>query len=299
MNLNEYIVFVIGRKCNNRCDICFIDGTDEELADLHAVSMPFFRKFLELIPEGKYSGIIFSGGEPTMNEQLSEYASYAKDKGFHNIMIQTNARMLSDFRRAKQLKAAGVNHFFVSFHSADKDISDRMAGVYGAHAQSVRALENLDRLELSVITNTVMTSMNYKGMPKIGRFLKKFRNILEMHFWGYTPMSSKASELMLPYAVAAPYLNQAIEYIITDGRNVCVKWFPICLLEESYRKYHSNDQPNSLGIIDKFLEKKFNSCNFQKCPCCERTDCLGLPEVYRNAVLPGKWMPSFEAGGTN
>ena len=294
MNLGEYVVFVIEHKCNSKCGICFIEGTDDELVDLRRVSLPFFKKFLGLIPKEKYSGIIFSGGEVTLNEQLPEYASYARDKGFQNIMIQTNARALSDLGKAKQLKSAGINQFFVSFHAVDNDLSDRITGRAGAHSQTVRGLENIRELGLTVTTNTVMSSLNYTVLPEIGKFLQEFSNIIEMHFWGYVPVTSKASELILPYGLAAPYLNKTIKYLLSHRKGICVKFFPVCLLDEPYKKYYRNDQPNNLGIIDGFVKGRINSCDFQKYPCCEGTDCMGLPEMYRNTVLPGGWMPSIK-----
>ena len=298
MNLDEYLVFVIEHKCNSKCGICFIEGTNEELVDLRRVSLPFFKKTLDLIPEGMYSGIIFSGGEVTLNEQLPEFASFAREKGFQNIMIQTNARALSDFRKAKQLKSAGINQYFVSFHSADNDISDRITGRAGAHSQTVKGLENLNEFGLTVFTNTVMSSLNYMVLPEIGEFLQKFSNIAGMHFWGYVPVTEKASELILPYGLAAPYLNKTIKYLLSHRRKICVKFFPVCLLDDPYKKYHNNAQPITFGLIDNFVDKRFQSCDFKKYSCCEGTDCIGLPKLYKNIKPSGNWMPAIQTSST-
>jgi len=296
MNQNEYVMFVIENRCNSNCGICWLEGTDGVVTDLHTVSFSFFKKFLKAIPKGKYSGVIFSGGEVTLNEQLPEYASYARDKGFCNIMIQTNGRALANLRKAKQLKDAGINQYLVSFHSADKDLSDRITGRVGAHAQTLKALENLEQLDLTVITNTVVNSINYKGLPAIGRFLRKFSNIVEMEFWGYVPVSSKAAELILPYALAAPYVNKTIKYLVDQGLEICIKYFPVCLLDAPYKKYHNNQQAaNAFGVDDHFFTK-INSCGFKNYPCCEGTDCWGLPEKYKSTMPQGHWMPIGSTG---
>ncbi len=290
INENEYLIFVVEEKCNSKCNICCVGGAEGPLIDLSAISIPTFKKFLEVIPQGKYTGVKFSGGEVTLNPQLAEYASHARDKGFKNIMIQTNARALADLRKAKELKAAGINQFFVSFHAADNDLSDKITGRAGAHAQTLKGLENLRQLDMTVITNTVMNAMNYMVLPDIARVLVPFGNITEMQFWGYSPMSLKAFELVLPYGVAAPYLNEAIKYLISHDKEICIKYFPVCLLEDPYKKYHNNDQPIVLGIKDNYIDRS-RACNFQNYPCCEGTDCKGLPEVYINSLSPDGWMP--------
>ncbi len=290
MNLDEYLVFVIEHKCNSKCGICFIEGSEEQLVDLRKVSLPLFKKSLDLIPKGKYSGVVFSGGEVTINEELPEYAAVARDKGFKNIMIQTNARALSKIEKAQQLKNAGINHYFVSFHSADYDLSDKITGRVGAHAQTVKALENLRELDLTVFTNTVMSSQNYKVLPEIGEFLQGFDNILGMHFWGYVPMTVQAPELLLPYELTGPYLNKTIKYLLSHNRRICVKFFPACLLDEPYKKYHDNRQPITFGIIDKFVDQRFEACEYQSYACCKGTDCIGLPKMYRDTMSSNSWI---------
>jgi len=293
MNWKEYVLFVIETKCNSKCNFCDVGGFDGELIDLSPISLPMLTKVLKVIPVGKYSGIIFSGGEVTLNKELPEYASFARDRGFRHIMIQTNARALSDLRLAKKLKASGINEFFVSFHSADKELSEKISGRVGSYGQTVKALENLEKLGLMVITNTVMTSMNYKDLPKTGKFLAKFSNIELMQFWGYMPMSSKASELILPYGLAAPYLNKTLKFILNLPRRVGVKWFPVCLLDEAHKKHLKRELPICLGVKENF-HKRGEACDFHRCSCCEETDCWGIPEMYKRVMPPGSWMPSVK-----
>jgi len=138
----------------------------------------------------------------------------------------------------------------------------------------------------------VMSSMNYTNLPEIGKFLRKFSNIVEMQFWGYFPMSSKASELILPYALAAPYLNKTIKYLLSHRKEICVKSFPVCLLDDLYKKYHNNDQPKTCFGFKKNFDNRIISCDYKNYPCCEGTDCMGLPEIYKSSMPPKSWMPA-------
>lgn len=286
MKKGEYVIFCVEFKCNSDCPICSIDNMR---SDSKPISLSVFKSVLERCI-GKYSGIILSGGEVTLNKQLPEFIVYARSKGFRNIMIQTNGRILSDMRKAEELKRFGANQFFVSFHSADKGISEKMAERTGSYAQTVKGLENLDALKVEVITNTVLTSMNYEGLPDTARFLAKFSNIKEMHFWGFVPLSAESAQLMLPYVAAAPYLNQSIKYLESCGKKICVKYFPACLLEDPYKALIDNSQSKVLGMRDDFW-KKWDACDFRRHKCCEGTDCMGLPMIHKDKITPEDWVP--------
>ena len=134
--------------------------------------------------------------------------------------------------------------------------------------------------------------MNYTGLLELAKFLCQFDNILGMHFWGYVPVTKEAAELILPYEPASFYLNETIKFLLTQKRDICVKFFPVCLLDDQYKKYHHNGQPQTLGIIDDFVQKQFNSCGYKHFSCCHGTDCLGIPEIYQALGLSKQWMPS-------
>lgn len=286
MRKGEYVIFCIEFKCNSDCPICSIDNLRD---DSKAISFPVYKAVLKHCVD-KYSGIIFSGGEVTLNSQLPEFISYAKEEGFRNIMIQTNGRVLSDIRKVEELRSAGATQFFVSFHTSYKDLSEKMAKRTGSYVQTVNGLQNLEKLGLEVITNTVVTGMNYQGLYATARFLSQFNNITEMHFWGFVPLSAESSQLMLPYVLAAPYLNRTIGYVESLNRKVCVKYFPFCLLEPSYRCLLDNSQSKVLGIRDDFW-KKWENCDFKTYACCEGTDCMGLPMINKGKMSSEKWVP--------
>lgn len=291
MNENDYVLFTIESKCNSRCNICIIEGADGKLIDLIDIPLTYYKKILDVIPRNKYRGIKFSGGEVTLNDQLPEYVAYAREYGFQHIMIQTNARILSDIRKAEELKSAGVNQFFVSFHASDPELFDKINGRTGAYNQVLKALMNLEELNLQVITNTVMSSMNYMVLKDIAKFICRFKNVTEMQFWGYLPMSLQASNLVLPYGLAAPYLNEAIHFLVSQDINTCIKFFPVCLLEHQFKRFHRNDQPLCVGVKRNY-EERIKFSGFKRYDCCNETDCKGLPDVYLSTMSRGGWVPT-------
>lgn len=280
MKTSTYVKFIVSRKCNNNCVICMIDWMGPKLK---TIALNDFKKQLSLY-KGEYEGVIFSGREVTLNKQLPLYAAYAKASGFRNIMIETNGRALADLHIARELQAAGINEYFVSFHSADPALSRKITRRKNAFTETLKALENLDKLDMTIITNTVMNSLNFSSLPQIAKILLSFQKIKEAQFWGYWPMSRFSSKLLLPYASAAPYLNEALKMLLAKNKSVCVKFFPPCYLLKNHRKYLDNDLSLTTGLEDSFWER-FGKLNFERCPDCGDNRCDGLPEDSRVSGL--------------
>ncbi len=263
MKTQDYVVFCIDYRCNSHCTICMLDGLRKKL---HPISLTSFKALLPDY-EKKYVGIIFSGGEVTLNSKLPCYIAHAKDRGFRRIMIETNGRALHDLSVLERLKTAGANEFFVSFHAADPFLSRKITRRSPAYHQTREGLENLARLDLKVITNTVVSAVNYTTLPEIAKALVMFKNIGEMQFWAYVPLSAGHRELLFPYSRAATYLNTALTFLLQNSREVTVKYFPPCLLSVDHRGHYDDNQPTVVGLDQSFW-KKWESCGVERCGQC-------------------------------
>jgi 7,8-dihydro-6-hydroxymethylpterin dimethyltransferase len=107
----------ITNRCNLRCPICFahagaagylyeptkeeIRGIFENLRANRPVSPP---------------GLQFSGGEPTVREDLPELIKMARDMGFRHIEINSNGiKMAESVEYCRTLKAAGASTVYLQF----------------------------------------------------------------------------------------------------------------------------------------------------------------------------------------
>ena len=105
------IVWNMTQRCNLKCKHCYaqavpIDGKDDisteqakvMISDLAAYGCPV---------------MLFSGGEPTVREDLVELASFAKSKGMRAV-ISTNGTLITK-AKAKELKSVGLSYVGISF----------------------------------------------------------------------------------------------------------------------------------------------------------------------------------------
>lgn len=150
---------ILTRKCNSRCDHCYIEaGPDRK----ETMPLELRRKVIEQVAESGISHIKFSGGEPTVLDDLFDTLRYAKDTyekaGYKDfaIELQTNAYFLKGLEENKieeelgKLKDAGVNALDIAsadgYHSISADelvkIGRVAKKVFGERAVEVRGGTN-------------------------------------------------------------------------------------------------------------------------------------------------------------
>jgi radical SAM protein with 4Fe4S-binding SPASM domain len=123
--------------------------------------------------------VVFTGGEPTLRNDLPELIAHAERNG-QITGLNTNARRLTDRDFLQRLVDAGLDHVQITVESHMADIHDQMVRAHGAWKQTIRGLENVLDSLLYVMTNTTMLQENSpymedtlhflasKGVPTIG-----------------------------------------------------------------------------------------------------------------------------------
>jgi radical SAM protein with 4Fe4S-binding SPASM domain len=114
--------------------------------------------------------IIFTGGEPTLREDLPELIAHAERNG-QITGLNTNARRLSDPHYVEKLVAAGLDHVQITLESSEAEVHDRMVRAKGAFRQTAKGLKNALASPLYVMTNTTMLRTNVHTIPAMLDFL--------------------------------------------------------------------------------------------------------------------------------
>lgn len=278
--MNKYLVVCIGYECNNDCISCMIGDIKNELKP---TSFDEFKKIIDKVPVTKdYDSLIISGAEVTLNDDLSKFIEYAKRMGdFKHIQIQTNGRKLSDIEYCRQLIDSGVDEFYVSIYGSNQETHESLTRTKNSFVETMKGIENLDELNVSIITNTVVTKLNYRNLPEITEKLSVFKNIKRMEFWNYNTMEREDSkDLLESNQNIKPYLLKAIDIGKQKSITVHVMYFPECILEH-HSKTLDNSKPG-LIIDEKFWEEfeknEFGQCVFMN--ICRNDNCLGLTTAY-------------------
>ena len=106
----------------------------------------------------------WTGGEPTLHPQFSEFLKMQEDFGLTGA-VETNG-MLVTRALAEQMKASDVFQVSVSLDSADEVVHDAIRGVKGGFKQTVKGIETLVSAGFQPELILTLQRVNYKELAK-------------------------------------------------------------------------------------------------------------------------------------
>ena len=153
-------------RCNNACAHCY----NARSRNYPELSTEEWFKILDDLWKIGIPHIVFTGGEPTLRDDLPELIRHAEANG-QITGINTNGRKLKDKEYLQKLVDAGLDHVQITFESHVPEIHDQMVCHAGAWQETVEGLKNAVATSLYVMTNTTMLTLNKATIPDTLEFL--------------------------------------------------------------------------------------------------------------------------------
>ncbi len=142
-----------GWHCNLKCLHCYAAGqTHSEEKEL---STDDWKKIIDKLKEVGVPQITFTGGEPTMRDDLIELIEYGQ---WFVTRLNTNGLKLTE-EYCHSLKAASLDSVQITFYSHDKDIHNKLVGAEG-YDRTLSGIKNALSLGMSVSVNTPLCTLN-------------------------------------------------------------------------------------------------------------------------------------------
>ncbi len=279
----------LGYACNNQCRFCTVEWQKTQgNRDTGTV----FAEMERLLTEHSISTLHYSGGEPTLRDDLPRLLLHARRLGVQQQIIQTNGRRLQQMDYLQALLAAGATSFFVSLHSPDQEVHDELVRAPGAFQQTCAGLANLHRLGCCFSLNTVVCRQNYLSLARIVRLALQHSPSLRKAKLSYPNLQGGAADhldsVVAPLWEVMPYVLHAIATANDMGLFVDTEAIPICLLgpycdrasELLANPYHVSD----LGFqMDNWTvrERAHQSVFYPVCRKCDLRDyCCGIHPLH-------------------
>lgn len=155
-----------GFGCNQDCGLCW------QGRRWGGVDAAQIRTWIEDLARGGVEALTISGGEPTLDKELGSYVRLAKSLGVREVVLETNAVLLARGDRAAALVEAGLDAAFVSLHSPDPAVSDRITAAPGTHARTVEGIDALLAAGAKVVLNAVMTDEALDTLAALPAFVR-------------------------------------------------------------------------------------------------------------------------------
>jgi radical SAM protein with 4Fe4S-binding SPASM domain len=153
-------------RCNNACAHCY-NARPRNYPELDTQT---WKKIIDRVWEQRVPHVVFTGGEPTLRDDLVELVAYAQEKGLVT-GLNTNGRKLADPSLLQELIEAGLDHVQITIESCDAWVHDTMVRAGGAWKETLTGLRNVVASKIYMMTNTTLLQNNAFELERILEFL--------------------------------------------------------------------------------------------------------------------------------
>ncbi len=147
--------------CNQKCVHCYAAG--QQLSDEEELSTQEWKKVLDICRAIGIPQVTFTGGEPTMREDLCDLISYAR---WFISRLNTNGINLTP-EYCKKLREAELDSVQITFYSSVPEIHNRLVGAERFY-DTLNGIQNAIEQGLSVSINTPLCTLNQDYEKTLG-----------------------------------------------------------------------------------------------------------------------------------
>lgn len=234
-------------NCNNQCRFC-VQGNKRDLYPPKTT-----KEIKNILKQSRmtHEGVVFTGGEVTIREDIIELVKFARLLGYRLIQIQSNGRMFCYEKFCDKIIAAGANQFSPALHGHIPALHDFLTRSKGSFLQTLTGIKNLKKRKQDVIINCVVTKPNYRNLPDIARLLVQCR--VDQYQFAFVHAGGRAGEnfdsIVPRKSLAVPFIKKGLDIGIKAGVKVMVEAVPFCLMQ-GYEDYIAEKYIPSTKIYD-------------------------------------------------
>jgi radical SAM protein with 4Fe4S-binding SPASM domain len=155
-------------RCQNNCVHCYAGGPHET----SELTTEQWKEVIDLLHQIGVFILTFTGGEPTLREDLPELLLHAQNKGLVTGLI-TNGRKLKDKTYVETLEKTGLDFIQVTLESHKSEIHDLMTATKGSWKETVAGIKNIIPTQIYATTNTTLSKYNASSFLETIDFIKR------------------------------------------------------------------------------------------------------------------------------
>jgi len=221
----------VTNRCNMACPICFAyagaanyvyEPTYEQIVDM--------IKLLRSNSPWACNALQFSGGEPTLRNDLPDLIREARKAGIDHIEVNTNGlRLAEDVGYFKELYDAGMNTLYLQFDGLREEIYKQLRGRTGLVPIKDKVIENAREIGLRsiVLVVTLAKGVNDGDLGSIIEYAVKNSDVVRCVNIQPISMAGRArKEEMRRLRITIPDAIKLIEEQ-TDGAVSVKDWRPV------------------------------------------------------------------------
>jgi len=218
------------RHCNHFCGFCSNPTTP------YVHTFDSVKVLVDDFVSRGYFGVILTGGEPTLHDELPRIAGYARDQGLHVRMI-TNGWRMSDPRFAKEMADAGLQHMHVSVYSHYPEVEAQLRGMPKTLGKAQAAVGNALENGIAVNINCVINQLNCDHLHEtIEWWIENHPGVRHFVWNNLDPSMGRAEvnqdQFLHRLADFEWSLTEACRLLHESGRTFRVEKVPLCYMTD-------------------------------------------------------------------
>jgi len=262
-------------RCQNNCVHCYAGGPHQT----EELTTEQWKTVIDRLYDIGVFIATFTGGEPTLREDLPELLQYAQNKGIVTGLV-TNGRRLKDKGYVQSLEKTGLDFVQITLESHEPKIHDSITGAKGSWKETVQGIKNVVPTKIYLTTNTTLNQNNASDFLETVDFIKE----LGVAGFGCNSLiySGKANKISDKFAVPNETLKELLPRVHDKANQLGLKF-----LWYTPTQYCSFD-PVSLGLgVKSCTAALVNMCvgpNGDVYPCQSYFESLGniLKDPWQN-----------------
>ena len=151
--------------CNQKCLHCYAAGQPE--AEVKELTTAEWKRVIDKCRQANIPQLTFTGGEPTLREDLAELVDYAQ--WFVTRLNTNGVNLTEDLCRA--LYDASLDSAQITFYSSVEATHNALVGAPN-YQKTLSGLENALKAGLSLSVNTPLCSLNAREYPETLKLLR-------------------------------------------------------------------------------------------------------------------------------
>lgn len=322
------VLLEVTQRCNQHCPYCFAEsraaGNFENSDEPSLEELNRKMDYLLSLGEERPFNLQFSGGEPTIRDDLEDMLIMAKSKGFPYLQINTNGKRLAlEKGYAKRLKDAGASVIFLQFDGTDDQVYQtlRNENLWEIKKKAVQACK--EAVLPVTLVPTVVRGVNLHKMNELIEYMWENLDIVTgihfqpVSFFGRYPedlwaeseerkvtlfdvmeeiergsMGRIKKEQLLPMNTGHPLCGFHGTFLLEEGKKVALLKDPVEISSTSVSCCCGKENP--LEIIEKdrgFVLNKWGGKGQpreKECGCCDSRDALTFDDFlcdYRSRMF--------------
>lgn len=204
-------------RCQNNCVHCYAGGPHET----DELDTSQWKEAINRLSDIGIFILTFTGGEPTLREDLPELLQYAQNKGMVTGLI-TNGRRLKDKNYVETLEKAGLDFVQITLESHREQIHDLMTDNKGSWSETISGIKNAVNSQIYTTTNSTLWKHNAQDFLETIDFIKE----LKVAAFGCNSLiySGKASTIDEGFALTYAKINELLPLIREKAQHLGLKF---------------------------------------------------------------------------